>query len=66
MSLEAAERPASIAVFGSLDIDGAMRLDRIPRAGETGLGGDCILVPGGKGANQACPGARPSRKPHEP
>ncbi len=29
MSPEAAQRPASIAVFGSLNIDVAMRLDRM-------------------------------------
>jgi ribokinase len=47
-----------ILVFGSLNIDFAMRVERLPVLGETVLGGDYIIVPGGKGANQACAAAR--------
>ena len=47
-----------IVVFGSFNIDFVMRLERMPAPGETILGADYILVPGGKGANQACAAAR--------
>ena len=50
-----------IVVFGSFNIDFVMRLERLPEPGETILEGDYILVPGGKGANQACAAARASR-----
>ena len=47
-----------IVVFGSLNIDLVMLLERLPQQGETLLGGRYLLVPGGKGANQACAAAR--------
>ena len=50
-----------IVVFGSFNIDFVMRLERLPEPGETILESDYILVPGGKGANQACAAARASR-----
>jgi ribokinase len=47
-----------ILVFGSINVDFVMRVPRLPRPGETVLGEDYFLVPGGKGANQACAAAR--------
>jgi ribokinase len=46
-----------IYVVGSLNIDLVTRVARLPRAGETLAGGDLALIPGGKGANQACAAA---------
>jgi ribokinase len=42
-----------ILVFGSINIDVMVPLPRLPLPGETVLGGDYALLPGGKGANQA-------------
>src|SRR5438034_11114352 len=42
-----------ILVFGSINIDVIVPLPRLPLPGETVLGGDYALLPGGKGANQA-------------
>jgi ribokinase len=44
---------AVILVFGSINIDVLMPVPHLPVAGETVLGGDYALAPGGKGANQA-------------
>src|SRR5258708_1845955 len=44
---------AMILVFGSINIDLLVPVRDLPRPGETVLGGDYRLVPGGKGANQA-------------
>jgi ribokinase len=50
-----------ILVFGSINIDLMVPVRQLPRPGETVLGGDYALWPGGKGANQAmaarCAGA---------
>jgi ribokinase len=51
----------AIAVFGSLNMDFVVRVERLPAPGQTLLGGDFRMVPGGKGANQACAAARLSR-----
>lgn len=42
-----------ILVFGSINIDLLVPVPALPRPGETVLGGDYSLLPGGKGANQA-------------
>jgi ribokinase len=42
-----------ILVFGSINIDLLVPVPNLPRPGETVLGGDYRLLPGGKGANQA-------------
>lgn len=42
-----------IIVFGSINLDIMVPVERMPVPGETVLGGDCIMSPGGKGANQA-------------
>ena len=48
----------SILVLGSSNTDMIIRLDRIPRPGETILGGEFNTAAGGKGANQAVAAAR--------
>jgi ribokinase len=47
-----------ILVFGSINVDLVVPVQRLPRPGETLLGGDYALLPGGKGANQAMAAAR--------
>lgn len=44
---------ARIVVVGSSNTDMVVKADRIPIGGETVLGGEFVMVPGGKGANQA-------------
>jgi len=50
--------PSIIIVVGSSNTDMIIRLDRIPRPGETILGGEFVTAAGGKGANQAVAAAR--------
>ncbi len=42
-----------IVVFGSLNVDLVTTVPRLPKAGETVMGPDYALHPGGKGGNQA-------------
>ncbi len=44
----------SIAVVGSLNMDFVVSVESLPAPGETVLGCDFQMLPGGKGANQAC------------
>ncbi len=44
----------ALVVAGSLNMDFVVSVDRLPVPGETVLGRDFQMIPGGKGANQAC------------
>ncbi len=47
-----------IVVIGSSNTDMVVKTERFPDPGETILGGDFFMFPGGKGANQAVAAAR--------
>ena len=47
-----------IVVVGSSNTDMVVKTPRFPEPGETILGGDFFMFPGGKGANQAVAAAR--------
>lgn len=47
-----------ILIVGSLNVDMVMNVDHMPAEGETILCDGMTLVPGGKGANQACAAGR--------
>jgi ribokinase len=47
-----------IVVIGSSNTDMVVKTNRFPNPGETILGGDFFMFPGGKGANQAVAAAR--------
>lgn len=47
-----------VLIAGSANADFVVRAGRIPAAGETVLGSDLAIFPGGKGANQAVAAAR--------
>jgi ribokinase len=47
-----------VIVVGSSNTDMIIKLDRIPKPGETILGGEFVTAAGGKGANQAVAAAR--------
>ena len=51
-------RRGPVVVVGSLNADLVTRAPRLPRPGETVLGGSFQIVPGGKGGNQAAAAAR--------
>jgi len=55
-------RTKTIVVLGSSNTDMIIRVPRIPRAGETLLGGEFLTAAGGKGANQAVGAARAGGK----
>ena len=46
-----------ILVIGSLNLDMVTNVDHMPAVGETILCPSMQLIPGGKGANQACAAA---------
>jgi ribokinase len=56
--MKASSPAPRILVIGSSNTDMIIRLDRIPRPGETILGGAFSTAAGGKGANQAVGAAR--------
>jgi ribokinase len=49
---------SSIVVIGSLNMDFVIAVDRLPLPGETILGRNFRVIPGGKGANQAYAAAK--------
>ena len=49
---------ASIIVVGSLNMDFVVAVKKLPAPGETVLGRNFQMIPGGKGANQACAAGR--------
>jgi ribokinase len=56
------QRP--IVIIGSVNTDFVCRTPRVPRPGETVLGSDLAVIPGGKGANQAVAAARLGGRVH--
>src|SRR5450432_1473501 len=44
----------ALVVVGSLNMDFVVSVEHLPATGETVLGRDFQMIPGGKGANQAC------------
>jgi ribokinase len=54
--------PGHVVVLGSANADLVVEVERRPSAGETLIGSDLQLYPGGKGANQAAAAARAGAK----
>ena len=48
----------TLVVVGSLNMDFVVTVDQLPAPGQTVLGRNFQMIPGGKGANQACAVAR--------
>ncbi|MEY9096452.1 sugar/nucleoside kinase (ribokinase family) [Paenibacillus sp. RC84] len=46
-------RPVKIAIAGSINMDLVVTAERLPVPGETVMGRQFRMIPGGKGANQA-------------
>ncbi|WP_163971160.1 ribokinase [Oceanobacillus halotolerans] len=51
-------KQATVCVIGSINMDLTITTTKMPKQGETVLGGDFATYPGGKGANQAVAAAR--------
>jgi ribokinase len=54
-------QPSALVVTGSLNMDFVVQVDRLPAPGETTLGDNFQMIPGGKGANQACAAGKLAR-----
>lgn len=52
-SVSQIEKRPRVVVVGSANMDMVARVPHLPRPGETILGGEFAMLPGGKGANQA-------------
>ena len=61
MAGDLATRP-EVVVVGSANLDLVVDVESVPVAGQTVMGGDLRLIPGGKGANQAVAAARLGRR----
>lgn len=57
-------RPA-LVVVGSLNMDFVVQVPSLPAPGQTVLGSDFRMIPGGKGANQACGAGRLASRTHD-
>lgn len=58
VSWQSTEMNSDVLVVGSANADLVVAVDRRPGGGETVLGGDTVLSPGGKGANTAVAAGR--------
>ena len=48
----------SVCILGGINIDFISLVKSMPKAGETIVGDDFVVTPGGKGANQAVASSR--------